>query len=254
MLRKSHLTIKMALEFVLLQVCLFAPLVTLGNQLADWSEFYIHMRRSLNYPHESRLNNIQGDVIVQFQVSSGLIDSLVIHTTLNPEFDAAVVKSIKKFPDFKSVNNGKYSFKVCFRLQNVTTAIVNEDAVSPKGYQELEKLTLTMPNAEMIIYDFASIQKQPEFPGGMKAFTKYLEINGKYPERAQSSGIQGKVFLSFVIERDGSLGDIRVDRKLGYGLDEEAVRLLKNSPKWSPGIQRDRVVRVKYNISIPFEL
>jgi len=254
MLQKSNFRTKALLGSILLQICFFAPLITLGNQPADWSEFYIHMRRSLNYPYEPRLSNIQGDVIVQFQISSGVVDSVLVHTALNPQFDAVVIKSIKKFPDFKSIENGKYSFRVCFRLLNVTTPIVNENSTSPTGYQELEKLTLTVPNAEMIIYDFASIQKQPEFPGGMKAFTKYLEDNGKYPQRAQNSGIQGKVFLSFIIERDGSLGDIRVDRKLGYGLDEEAVRLLKNSPKWIPGVQRDRVVRVKYNIVVPFEL
>ncbi len=252
--RHYNTKIKIVLRYALLQLCILSPLVSLANRPPDWSEFYIHMRNSLYYPYESQLNNIQGDVIVQFKVNTGLLDSLSIHTSLKPDFDAEVTRRIKKFPDFKSIEDGNYSFRVCFRLLNVTSAILNENAVSPKGYQELEKLTFRSLNADSIIYDFISIQRQPEFSGGMKAFANYLKENAKYPQQAKNKQIQGKVFASFVIERDGRLADIRIDRKLGYGLDEEALRLLQSSPKWIPGMQRDRIVRTKYNIAIPFEL
>jgi len=104
------------------------------------------------------------------------------------------------------------------------------------------------------VYDFVSIETQPGFPGGMEKFYAYLRKAVRYPPMAQEQNIQGKVFLSFVVEKNGDLTDIKVDRKLGGGTDEEAVRVLKASPRWTPGIQNGKPVRVKYNIPISFTL
>jgi len=105
------------------------------------------------------------------------------------------------------------------------------------------------------VYDiFVELEVQPDFPGGMDKFYKYLSKAIRYPAMAQENGIQGKVFLSFIIEKNGSLTDIKVEKKLGYGTDEEAVRVLNGSPKWMPGIQNGKAVRVKYNIPINFAL
>lgn len=104
------------------------------------------------------------------------------------------------------------------------------------------------------VYEFTSLETQPTFPGGMEKFYSYLKKAVRYPPMAQENNIQGKVFLSFVVEKDGSLTDIKVDRKLGGGTDEEAVRVLKASPKWIPGVQNGKKVRVKYNIPISFTL
>lgn len=106
-----------------------------------------------------------------------------------------------------------------------------------------------------IVYDvFNALEVQPVFPGGMEKFYAYLSKSIRYPAAAQEINLQGKVFLSFIIEKSGALTDIKVERKLGYGTDEEAVRVLKASPKWMPGIQNGRAVRVKYNIPISFSL
>ncbi|TCD11563.1 energy transducer TonB [Pedobacter frigidisoli] len=104
------------------------------------------------------------------------------------------------------------------------------------------------------VYDFVSIEKQPEFPGGLPKFYKYLGNAIKYPPMAQENNVQGKVFLSFVVEKDGKLTDITVTRGLGSGTDEEAIRVLKASPRWNPGIQNGKPVRVKYNINVNFTL
>jgi len=104
------------------------------------------------------------------------------------------------------------------------------------------------------VYDFVSIEKQPEFPGGLAKFYKYLGNAIKYPPMAQENNVQGKVFLSFVVEKDGKLTDITVTRGLGSGTDEEAIRVLKASPRWNPGIQNGKPVRVKYNINVNFTL
>lgn len=104
------------------------------------------------------------------------------------------------------------------------------------------------------VYDFVSIETQPGFPGGMDKFYAYLKKAVRYPPMAQENNIQGKVFLSFVVEKNGDLTDIKVERKLGGGTDEEAIRVLKASPRWTPGIQNGKPVRVKFNIPISFTL
>lgn len=104
------------------------------------------------------------------------------------------------------------------------------------------------------IYDFVNLEIQPAFPGGIDKFYAYLSKAIRFPEAAQEANVQGKVFVSFIVEKDGRLTDIKVERKLGYGTDEEAVRVLKSSPKWTPGIQNGSKVRVKYNIPISFSL
>ncbi|RAJ28147.1 energy transducer TonB [Pedobacter cryoconitis] len=104
------------------------------------------------------------------------------------------------------------------------------------------------------VHDFVNLEVQPSFPGGIDKFYSYLSKAIRYPELAQEANVQGKVFVSFIVEKDGALTDIKVERKLGAGTDEEAIRVLKASPKWTPGIQNGRKVRVKYNIPISFSL
>lgn len=101
---------------------------------------------------------------------------------------------------------------------------------------------------------YTNVTQIPSFPGGLKAFGEFLGENLKYPETAKKNKIQGRVYLTFVVEKDGSLSGIKVTRGLGSGCDEEAVRVLAISPKWSPGIQNGRVVRVSYTIPIFFNL
>ncbi|WP_316805997.1 energy transducer TonB [Pedobacter agri] len=103
-------------------------------------------------------------------------------------------------------------------------------------------------------FEFTVIQKQPEFPGGIKAFYSFLNENIKYPKEAAKRQIQGRVFLSFIVEKDGSLTNIKVIRGLSYDINDEAVRVLSASPNWNPGIQFGVPVRVRYNININFSL
>ena len=95
---------------------------------------------------------------------------------------------------------------------------------------------------------------QPEFVGGMDAFRTFLIKNLRYPNAAQSSNVQGKVYLNFTVETDGSLSNITVLRGIGFGCDEEALRVMKLMPKWKPGKQSGRAVRVKFNMPIVFAL
>ncbi|WP_443937471.1 TonB family protein [Pedobacter sp. MW01-1-1] len=107
---------------------------------------------------------------------------------------------------------------------------------------------------DLQVHDFTSLDKAPEYPGGVANLYKFLGSNIKYPELAQRNKVQGKVFLSFLVEKDGRLDDIKVIKGLGSGLDEEALRVLKESPKWNPGSVNGQPVRVRYHINVNFSL
>ncbi len=94
----------------------------------------------------------------------------------------------------------------------------------------------------------------PQFKGGVDGFGRYLGTNIQYPDNARKNDIQGRVILSFVVEKDGTVTNIVVSRSVNPELDEEAVRVLKNSPKWIPGTQFGRAVRVTYSVPVNFAL
>ena len=94
----------------------------------------------------------------------------------------------------------------------------------------------------------------PEFPGGQALLLKYLATRIKYPVIAQENGIQGRVSCSFVVDTDGSLKDIKVVRGIDPSLDKEAVRVIREMPKWNPGVQNDMAVAVKYTVPVTFRL
>lgn len=101
---------------------------------------------------------------------------------------------------------------------------------------------------------YTAVEKIPEFKGGIEALYGFLGHNIRYPERARVKHTQGRVILSFIVEKDGSLTDIKVVQSVGDGVDEEAVRVLKLSPRWTPGTQGGNPVRVKYSMPVGFSL
>ncbi len=98
------------------------------------------------------------------------------------------------------------------------------------------------------------VEEQPSFPGGEKAFYQYVASKMKYPKLAVRQGIDGRVFVQFVVNQDGSLTDIQVIKGIGGGCDEEAVRVLESAPRWNPGKQRGKPVRVRMVLPIIFQL
>ena len=101
---------------------------------------------------------------------------------------------------------------------------------------------------------FTVVESMPEFPGGMGELMKYLGTTIKYPPLAKESGIQGRVFINFVVEPNGAISNVKVLRGIGGGCDEEAVRVVEAMPNWKPGKQRGKPVRVSYNLPVKFTL
>ena len=101
---------------------------------------------------------------------------------------------------------------------------------------------------------FTVVENEPEFPGGMEALYKYLAQNIKYPQLARENNITGKVYVTFVVEKDGSIANPKVLRDIGGGCGAEAIRVVKAMPKWNPGKQRGKAVRVQFNLPVNFNL
>lgn len=101
---------------------------------------------------------------------------------------------------------------------------------------------------------FEVVEQMPSFPGGDVALMQYLSKNIKYPPVAEEMGIQGRVICTFVVERDGSVSDIRIARSVDPSLDKEAIRVVSGMPKWIPGRQNGQSVRVKYTLPVTFRL
>lgn len=132
----------------------------------------------------------------------------------------------------------------------VVDAGLNEDtkniAIAPVIVEEDEEV-----KEEEI---FTVVENEPEFPGGMEALYKYLAQNIKYPQLARENGITGKVYVTFVVEKDGTIANPKILRDIGGGCGAEAIRVVKAMPKWSPGKQRGKAVRVQFNLPVNFNL
>lgn len=139
---------------------------------------------------------------------------------------------------------------------DIETAEIEIDTEDDKNKQ----VVIQAPVAAAVVKEeeedviFVVVESMPSFPGGDAALFKYLSDNIKYPVIAQESGIQGRVICQFVVNRDGSIVDIEVVRSVDKSLDAEAVRVIKSMPKWTPGKQRGKTVRVKYTLPVNFRL
>ncbi len=101
---------------------------------------------------------------------------------------------------------------------------------------------------------FEIVEEEAEFPGGMEALMNFLRKNTKYPPMAQEAGIQGRVYVQFVVRKDGKIDDVQVIRKVNPALDKEAVRVVKSMPNWQPGKQRGKAVSSRFRLPVVFKL
>ena len=130
----------------------------------------------------------------------------------------------------------------------IDVAINDDEPIEPTEFVEIadEEIVEEIP--------FIIVETMPEFPGGTEKLMEYVAKSVRYPQLAREMGVQGRVFISFVVEKDGSISNVALLRGIGSGCDEEAIRVVKSMPKWSPGLQCGRVVRVSYNLPINFKL
>lgn len=133
---------------------------------------------------------------------------------------------------------------------DINAEVSQEEVIEEYDYQPQEIEEEQIVEAEIFIV----VEEMPQFPGGDAKLYEYIQKNLKYPMMARESDIQGRVFVNFVVEPDGSISKVNVMRGIGGGCDEEAVRVIESMPKWKPGKQRGSAVRVSYTVPIIFKL
>ena len=121
-----------------------------------------------------------------------------------------------------------------------------------KAKEEIAAPEPPKPVEENKVFDV--VEQMPSFPGGMGALMSWLSQNIKYPVIAAENGVQGRVIVQFVVEKDGSITDVKVAKSVDPSLDKEAARVVKSMPHWIPGKQNGSAVRVKYTVPVTFKL
>ena len=209
-----------------------------------------YVSNNVKYPQEAKDKDISGRVFVSFVIEKdGSVNEVKVMRGIGGGCDEEAVRVISAMPKWKpGKQKGKpvrvsYMMPLNFKLtdgpqnQPVKKADVGEADMKPDKdgvYQIVEEM--------------------PQYPGGEKAMMEYVAKSVEYPQEARDKEISGRVFVSFVIEKDGSVSNIEMKRGIGGGCDEEAVRVIKGMPKWKPGKMKGEPVRVSYMMPINFKL
>ena len=219
------------------------------------------LAKSIKYTVIAQQNGIQGRVTCSFVVGKdGVIRNIEVIRGVDPSLDLEATRVISMMPKWKpGMQKGKevsvkYTVPVTFRLQgkedNKPTPLPageGDNEITVVGYGEQK-------SADTSGQVFAIVEKMPQFPGGEKAINEFISKTLQYPVIAQENGIQGKVVCSFIINQDGSVTDAEVVSGVDPSLDREALRIVSAMPKWTPGTQRGKAVRVKYTMPVTFTL
>jgi TonB family protein len=208
-------------------------------------EFYRYLQANVKYPPDAKKARLQGKVFISFVVErDGSLTNCAILKGVSPDIDAEALRVVNNSPKWKpGIQNGRpvrvqYSIPLNFKLP------------SEAERHRIDSLN-NLPIDQKI---FTAVEHEPGFPGGINAFYNFLQHNLHYPEKAKRKNIQGKVFISFVVEKDGSLTNLKISKGVSEDLDAEALRVIQASPNWNPGTQNGRPVRVAYTLPLSFSL
>jgi protein TonB len=137
---------------------------------------------------------------------------------------------------------------------DVSISIADVKGTDEENGVDIAELNNMIVDEDTISAPYSVVEQMPEFPGGEAALRKFLGSTVKYPEVAQENGVQGKVFVAFVVDRNGGISNVKIARGVDPALDKEAMRVVKSMPKWIPGKQNGDAVRVSYTVPINFVL
>lgn len=210
-------------------------------------KFFTYLHANIKYPPNAVKDKIQGKVFIGFVVEkNGSLSDIKVIRGVSSDIDSEAIRVISNSPKWRpGLQNGRpvrvqYAIPITFKLPQLTI-----------DQQHLMDSLRNLPPEQKI---FTAVQHEPTFPGGTEKLNQYIQKNLKYPDIALKNQIQGRVYVNCIIERDGSLSNIRIARSLSPETDSEAIRLIEECPKWEPGIHNGRAVRVAYTIPILFQL
>lgn len=212
-----------------------------------------YLQENIQYPKEAKEKNIQGKAHIAFTVETdGSITEICISKSSgNTLLDNEAIRVVESMPKWTPGEQSGKPVRVAFTLP-VTFHLNNADKYN--GQTELASQTdTTAAKTGEPIYQMVEIQ--PEFPGGMKELMNFLKENIQYPKEAKEKNIQGKTYVKFVVNTDGSICNAEVMRTSGSPyLDREAVRVIESMPKWIPAKQSGKPVRVAFTLPVTFRL
>lgn len=204
---------------------------------------------NVKYPEEAKDKNIEGRVFVSFVIEKdGSVNEVKVLRGIGGGCDEEAVRVISSLPKWKpGMHKGEpvrvsYQMPINFKLNDESKQPVDKSGESKVDMQ---------PDKNGV---YQIVEEMPRFPGGEKALLDYVSKNIVYPEAAKDKEIQGRVFVGFVVEKDGSIGEVKLLRGISKECDEEALRVIKSMPKWQPGKMKGEPVRVSYQIPIFFKL
>ena len=222
---------------------------------------YKWIANHLKYPEECRAKGIQGRVIIQFVVNKdGSIPEIKVLKSPHSLLSEEAIRVVKAMPKWKpakvkgEVVRSSFRLPINFKLagtQKTDTITGQEKGLKP------EMIVMAKPTGKPIEEDngiFDHPETNAEFPGGDMAMYKWIAEHIKYPEECKAKGIQGRVHLTFVIETDGSVTNVKALRSPDDRLSQEAIRVVSAMPKWKPATQMDKPVRCNYRLPIMFRL
>ncbi|MBS1521639.1 MAG: TonB family protein [Bacteroidetes bacterium] len=176
-----------------------------------------------------------------------------INNLVNPFFNQKLLKQrIMMIQKDKSQKSALLKYLLAVPLFALMLTLSSATTARNETLNSSEKAALFPQQKDDKV--FTEVEHVPNYPGGVEKFYQFLQQNIKYPAEAKSKKIQGKVFVSFIVEKDGSLSNLKAVKDPGAGCGPEAIRVMKLSPKWNPGIQNGHKVRVQYTLPIAFTL
>jgi TonB family protein len=217
-----------------------------------------YIGKNIVYPVEAKEKEIQGRVFINFVIEKdGSVSNVKVLRGIGGGCDEEAVRAVSSLPKWKpGIQKGKpvrvsYQIPILFKLDNAQKAQDQDPKKEKQMVGEVEKMVPYGPDKNGV---YQIVEEMPQYPGGETAMMEYVAKNVVYPKEAQEKGISGRVFVGFVVEKDGSIGEVKLLRGIGGGCDEEAVRVVKGMLKWKPGKQDGKPVRVSYQMPINFRL
>ncbi|MBP6455166.1 MAG: energy transducer TonB, partial [Chitinophagaceae bacterium] len=197
------------------------------------------------------------DFYIQFQENKKSYFLIISNVYYHHKFAAPYLTNYDFFIldsiDFQNLYNSSKNLSKKNVLKN--KSIIDSNLPDYDDVYNNYKLVVEPPkpnNFKPEVYEF--VEQMPEYPGGEDALYSFININLRYPELAKQNNIEGQVTIGFIVNEDGSLSDFKVLRGMGYGCDEEAIRVIKMMPKWRSGKQNGMPVKVKYQLPVVFTI
>lgn len=224
--------------------------VTMQRYEQNWDDSEATL--SLKNNTSTAIHNVRF-LIDYFDINGMAIDyreyslAVDIAPKMTKQVDIPAFEARRRYSYYRSKSIiGGTSFKIKFRLLGYNSPSIDSNDLASN--REPDSGLYSDPT----VYDV--VEQMPSFPGGPSALMKYIVDNLKYPVVARANGIEGRVVVSFIVNRDGSLSDVKVERSVDPSLDREAMRVVRSMPKWIPGKSHGSTVPVRYNIPVSFRI